>query len=521
MAVNFLIFVVDQLQADLLGCYRNPIAATPHIDGLARRGWKALESYVATPLCMPNRASLLTGRMPSAHGVRHNGIPLSLAARTFADCLREHGYSTSLVGKSHLQTITSRPPLQDPTRPRLPLDAERAYPGGYLQESAASWSAGECPLELPFYGFAHVELAIQHGDLPSGHYRQWLEREHPAALGLAGRPNALPTPEYELSRVGQAWRTRLPEELHPSQWVADRAIAQLQRAVGEGKPFLTYCSFPDPHSPYTPPGRYWDLYRPEDMTLPASYENRGEPPPHLAWLQQQRDEGRAVKDTMGCFAASPREVREAIALNLGSLAFIDHQVGRVLTALRELGLERDTVVIFTSDHGEFAGDHQLLLKGPLHYRSLIRTPLLWSEPGLAGMACDQFISTVDIAPTVLARAGVPGFNGMQGRSFLPLLRGAGGVEAREAIVIEEEGQRTSYGFDRPVRMRTLLTRRWRLSLYDGVAWGELYDRDADPLEHANLWNDASFTTCRTELMARLAREMLELADTSPTAKALA
>ncbi len=357
MPVNFLIFIVDQLHAGHLGCYGNPLAATPNIDALARRGWRAGECHVATPLCMPNRASLMTGRMPSSHGVRHNGIALSLGARTFADCLREAGYDTTLVGKSHLQNITDKPPLFDPRRTRHATDAQRPFPGHYLQESAATWRADpQFEMQLPFYGFEQVELAIGHGDLPGGHFRQWLARQHPQALALAGRAHAQPSPDYALAACGQAWRTRLPEELHPGSWVAERTIAHLRRAAASGKPFLSYCSFPDPHSPYTAPGRYWDMYRPEDMVLPDSYANRGTPPPHLAWLQQQRDQGLAVKNTMGCFAATPREVQEALALNFGAIAFLDQQIGRVLGALAELGLAQDTVVLFTSDHGEFAGD---------------------------------------------------------------------------------------------------------------------------------------------------------------------
>jgi arylsulfatase A-like enzyme len=522
MAPNFLVFIVDQLNAAHLGCYGHPLPATPHIDALARRGWVADESFVATPLCMPNRASLLTGRMPSVHGARRNGVPLSLAARTFADALREAGYDTTLVGKSHLQTISGKPSLADPGRERLPLDAQRPYPGDYQQESADAWAADPGrDVQRPFYGFDHVELAIQHGDLPSGHYRRWLEREHPQALALAGRDNAQPAPEYELTRVGQAWRTRLPEELHPTHWVADRTIAHLRRVAGNGRPFLSYCSFPDPHSPYTPPGRWWNRFRPEDMVLPASFDAAGAvPPPHLAWLRRQRDEGRAVKHTMGCFAATEREVREAIALNLGGLAFIDQQVGRVLQALDSLGLAQDTVVVFTSDHGEFAGDHQLLLKGPLHYRSLVRTPLVWCDPAAGPGRSEALLSTIDVAPTILARAGVAGYNGLQGASFLPLVQDPGSPW-RDSVLVEEEGQRTSYGFSRPVRMRSLLTRRHRLSLYDGADWGELYDRDADPLERHNLWDSSAHAGVRADLMTGLARRMLSLVDESPWPQALA
>ncbi|MBL0419093.1 sulfatase-like hydrolase/transferase [Ramlibacter sp. AW1] len=523
MRPNFLVFIVDQLNASHLGCWGNRQIATPHIDALAARGWSAAECHVASPICMPNRASIMTGRMPSAHGVRHNGIPLSLASRTFVELLHEAGYETSLCGKSHLQNITDKKPAPHPGRPVYGKDAQRPYPGDHRQESIARWR--EDPAfepALPYYGFGHLDLAIEHGDCPQGHYRRWLAREHPQALELAGPAKAIPTPEYRLSQVRQAWRTRVPEELHPTAWIADRAIERLQGAAARERPFFVYCSFPDPHHPYTPPGRYWDLYRPEDVELPASFHS-SEPPPHLAWLRGERDAGRAVKDSQACFAATERETREAIALNWGSLSFIDAQVGRVLEALEASGQAGNTVVVFTSDHGEFAGEHQLLLKGSLHYPSLTRTPLIWRDPAAAegGRRSDALLSSIDISASIFERVGLEPYNGLQGRSFLPLVRQEPGHASREHLLIEEEGQRTYFGFDGPVRMRTLLSPTHRLSVYDGAEWGELYDRRADPTESRNLWNDPAQRALRGELLGELARQMLAHADTSPAPTAFA
>lgn len=522
MRPNFLFFIVDQLHAAHLGCHGNRLIATPHIDGLAAAGWMAGECHVASPICMPNRASILTGRLPSVHGVRHNGIPLSLGSRTIVDALREAGYATSLCGKSHLQNITSKPPPPNPARPVRRLDAQRAYPGDHQQECAARWrdDPGFEPT-LPYYGFDHLDLAIEHGDCPQGHYRRWLAREHPEALAWAGPENAIPAPDYRLTQVRQAWRTRLPQELHPTAWIADRAIDRIRAAAEREQPFFVYCSFPDPHHPYTPPGRYWDLYKPEAVPLPASFHS-AEPPPHLAWLRGERDAGRAVKNTQACFAVSEREAREAIALNWGSLSFIDSQVGRVLAALEACGQAHNTVVVFTSDHGEFAGEHQLLLKGSLHYPSLTRTPLIWRDPeGARAARSDALLSSIDIGPSILARAGAEPYNGIQGRSFLPLVRGEPGHATREHLLIEEDGQRTYFGFDRPVRMRTLLGAQHRLSVYDGVDWGELYDRVADPHQLHNLWHDPGSQPLKRELLAELARQLLAHADTSPAPTALA
>src|SRR5712692_7641731 len=115
---NFLFLITDQHRFDYLGCYGHPILKTPHIDSIAAHGTRFERFYVASPICMPNRATLMTGRMPSVHGVRHNGIPLSLRATTFAELLRVTGYRTAMVGKSHLQNMLDRPTLVPDARDR-------------------------------------------------------------------------------------------------------------------------------------------------------------------------------------------------------------------------------------------------------------------------------------------------------------------------------------------------------------------------------------------------------------------
>jgi arylsulfatase A-like enzyme len=228
-----------------------------------------------------------------------------------------------------------------------------------------------------------------------------------------------------------------------------------------------------------------------------------------------------VKNTQALFACTEREAREAIALNYGSISLIDEGVGRLLAALTRLGLADDTVVVYTSDHGDFLGDHQLLLKGPIHYRGLVRTPFIWKDPARpAPRESSALLSAVDFAPTVLARAGVTGYNGIQGQSLLSLMEGRAD-SVRDALLIEEEGQRTYLGFAGRVRMRSLVTDRYRLSLYDGVPWGELYDFGDDPHEAVNLWDVPDAVKLRAELTERLARTMLAHADASPYPTALA
>ncbi len=520
---NFLFFIADQLRADHLGCYGNPVVRTPHIDALASKAWVNEAFFVASPICMPNRATLMTGRMPSVHGVRHNGIPLSLEATTFVELMRQAGYRTGLIGKSHLQNMTGKPPTW-PTNPADRLDIEARVLGGgrYDQEWGPLWASNpDHDLDLPFYGFGTVDLTINHGDDLQGHYRRWLRANHPGAEDLLGPKHALPSPEIELARIDQAWRTRIPAALHPNTYCADRTIARMEAAHEADDPFFLMCSFADPHHPYTPPEKYWEMYRPEDVELPRSFRTNSDSlPPHVKWLHAERDAGRAIKHTPQLFACTVREAREAIALNYGLISFIDDCVGRVMARLEALGLAEDTVVIFTADHGDYMGDHQLLLKGPIHYRGIIEAPLIWRDPeGRAGRSA-ALAGTIDLAPTILARAGVTGFNGIQGKNLLPLIGGET-ASLYDALLVEEEGQRLGLGLPSRARVRSLITPRHRLSLYDGVTWGELYDRQSDRDETTNLWDEPGSAALRAELGLHLARKMIEVSETSPNPTASA
>lgn len=526
---NFLLIMTDQQRADYLGCAGHPILRTPHIDSIAARGVAFDRFYVATPICMPNRATLMTGRMPSAHGVRHNGIPLSLRATNFVELMREAGYRTAMVGKSHLQNMLDRPPLvPDPRDPALAKppprldEADAPEAGRYDQEYAERWRRDPGrTMELPYYGFEAVDLAIQHGDQVDGHYTGWLAERHPDPNSLRGPKNAFPADGVV---APQAWRTRIPAELYPTSYVAERTIARLDEfAKTPDRPFLLKCSFPDPHHPFTPPGRYWDLYRAADMALPESWHfDRRRAPPHLAHLLDERDSGKRNANSPALFAGTEPEVRQAMALTFGMIAMIDDAIGRILARLDSLGLAENTVVIFTVDHGEYMGDHQLLLKGPIHYQSLIRVPFIWADPAAAGGGArrDTLAGTVDIAQTILERAGMAGFNGMQGISLLGAINGSSG-QLRDALVIEEEGQRVYMGFPSRVRVRTLVTERHRLSVYGGVDWGELYDLREDPHELVNLWGDVGYSETLRAMQDRMIREMIAVSETSPRPSALA
>jgi arylsulfatase A-like enzyme len=276
-------------------------------------------------------------------------------------------------------------------------------------------------------------------------------------------------------------------------------------------------SFPDPHHPFTPPGRYWSMYRPADMALPPSFDHGNRPLARsVAWALEQRDSGQADTAGQAAFAVDAREAREAMALSCGMIAMIDERIGRVLAQLAAGGLGENTVVVFTTDHGDYLGDHRLLLKGPAHFRGITRVPFIWAEPG-AGRPrrTDALAGTLDIAATILDRANIQPYNGIQGTSLLPLMNGETSADARTALVIEDDQQRSVMGFATAPRLRTLVTQRFRMTIAERDPWGELYDLHNDPHEMHNLFDDPASRGVRGALMEELAYRQMELADRSP------
>ena len=520
---NFILITTDQQRADHLGCYGNTALRTPHIDALARRGTLFERCFVASPVCMPNRAAMMTSRMPSAAGARMNGVPLPADSVTFVELLRRSGWRTALIGKGHLQNMTDRLPAwtADSATGTQPVQAREAVRDGlaYSQESMAQWTRNPAhEVSLPYYGFEQVQLCLEHGDITGGEYPRWLKRKGIDPAQWVGRANALP---HGAPPALDAWRTRVPPELYPSSFVVERTAAWIDEHLkqeGDQAPFFLHCSFPDPHHPFTPPGKYWDLYDPADIDLPPSFGADG--PRDVPLKKALHDELRAgyrPPGTSRAIAVSEEEARWAIALNYGSLSMIDDAVGRLIDHLARQGLADNTVMIFTSDHGDFMGDHGLLNKGPLHYHSLIRVPFIWSDPKNSDERRDERLcSSIDLGTTILAQAGVLKAHGMKG---LDLTKGdtagSGPRMARDAVLIEEESHHRYPQSPFPLKLNTLVTDRWRLSIRADESWGELYDLVADPHECVNLWRNKSLAEVRAELSTRLVQEMLRQSDDVP------
>ena len=512
---NILFFITDQQRADWLGCYGHPVLQTPNIDGIAEQGMRFDDFYVASPVCMPNRASLMTGRYPSLHGLRYNGCCLPAHATTFVDVLAGHGYRTASIGKSHLQPFTGIDAEPRVDRDELGrLDEAVRFEMPFFAEEQAHLARGneQVAFPTPYYGFQSVDMLTAHGFKSGGHYTQWLLAQSPDGLSLLDPKNQL---KHNYS-CPQAVRLPIPEALYTTSYVKEKALDFLHKTEASDTPFFAFVSFNDPHHPFNPPGKYWDMYNPDDFPVPPDYEELINPIEPLQRVRTDYLAGLPPKTMETVFMATPHQIQEAMALTAGLITMIDDAIGDILEKLKETGKFDNTIIIFTSDHGDFLGDHSLMLKGAIPYRGVTRVPFIWSDPkDRRKSSCDALTSTLDVSASLIERVGAKPYWGMQGQSLCPLLNGE--AESRDQYLIEYEDGMSRFGFDEPAFVRSLLTRTHRLTLYRGQDFGELYDLEHDPLEQHNLFTDAGFTSLKAELTERLLQEMMQSAESSPRA----
>jgi arylsulfatase A-like enzyme len=499
--LNFLCIITDQMRGDHMGCAGNPVIQTPNLDRLARAGVRFTRAYVNNPLCMPSRATLFTGLAPRAHGVRTNGIPLDRRFPTLPQALAEAGYRTHAVGKLHLLPFGT-PKGTDPATldPRDWAESTHFWRSGILKE-----------IPTPYFGLQTVEIAIGHGPGTGGDYGRWLRSKDPKAETLWLPEAGKPTPH----RAEHAWHSALPEELHYNTWVADRTIEFLERHP-RGKPFFLWCSFPDPHHPYCPPEPWASRYHAADVPMPARHEDELETLPPFYKIIYDKAllvSGRGQPSRM-----ADAQLREILALTYGMISHVDHNIGRIVDALERLGLRSNTVVCFLSDHGDMMGDHWMMNKGPFHMKGLLHMPFLWSCPGLVpdGVQSGGLVSYLDFAPTILDLAGIAIPEGQvpaqpetdnqpppwPGISFAPQLRGQTN-SMQDSVIVENDEDYLG------LRLRTLITERYKITAYPGQPYGELFDLKEDPGELNNLWADAACKELKKDLLVRLMERLVE------------
>ncbi len=491
---NILLITSDQQHYSTLGSVNERIR-TPHLDRLCGEGVRFDRAYCTNPTCTPTRASIITGQYPSQHGAWSLGTKLFEDVPTVGEIFQHAGYATSLVGKAHFQPLASRPGYESiECQPTLrDLDFWRRFHG-------------------PWYGFDHVELARMHTDEShvGQHYAIWMEEnglENWADYFQPWPPDPEKQREHYWEGGERIWD--LPEQFHYTRWTAERSIAQMERAAAADRPFFCWASFHDPHPPYRLPEPWASMYDPQEMLpgklTPGEHEKN---PIHFR-LTQDEDGRRKLNEMFHedrgihgfeCHVRDAEEIKKDMAVYYGMVSFMDDQIGRMLARLDELGLAEDTLVVFTSDHGHFLGQHGLVAKGPFHYEDVIRVPFIVRYPGRvpAGGQSAAIQNLVDLPVTFLSAAGIDVPGRMTGVDQLDAW--TGGDAVRRGTVVEN---RHTY---KNVHLRTYINDRYKITVYRSGEDGELFDLVEDPDETNNLWHEPRAQEIKKDLLHEFLQE---------------
>ncbi|MCT8159946.1 sulfatase [Pseudoruegeria sp. SHC-113] len=488
---NILLITTDQQRGDCIGPEGRGVR-TPHMDRIAAEGVRFATCITPHPMCQAARASILTGKLPYSQGVRDNGRDLdeALGAQGLGGTFAKAGYATHFIGKAHLSSQQTFEPTGRPECYKSAKDYPESWRGSYM-------------------GFEDVQMMLrphhhtQWYDAPETlHYENWLDQD---GQGRARWDKAKERLAPDTAHF-QAWRSALEEEWHSSPWISDRTVEMLETRDTD-RPFMAWVSFPDPHPPFLSPKPWCDTYSGEDVTIAKhpTLDLERRPWWHRAFVE---DRAKPIKQGSEHNAGgidwgqkgdlTEAALRDLTAIYFGMISAVDHQIGRILAALEASGELENTVVIFTSDHGEWLGDHGLLLKGPMMYDGLLRVPCMIMGPGVAaGQVITDPVNTVDILATCADLAQVE-TAANHGRSWRGLWEGR---ESREYALSEYEVDALRSAVD--LDMRTVRSARYRMTVDLLTDTGELYDMQADPDEMENLFDDPTHADVRAAHMSMI------------------
>ncbi|TBL81943.1 sulfatase [Paenibacillus thalictri] len=443
---NILIIYTDQQRWDALGANGNSEIQTPNLDRLAAEGVNFDHHFVQNPVCMPSRISFLSGRYPSALRITHMGVPVPQDTVTLPRMLNNYGYVCGNIGKLHFLPHANR-------------DHRSVHPD---------------------YGFAHLEISDEPGSYEDA-YRAWIRAKDPSQLEYAslGLPPAaqvwydtmkvrdgIPHPEREPRRA-EAFRGK--DEFTHSAFVAEQTMAFIEKHAKDS--WLCIAGFYSPHAPWVAPQKFLDMYDPDQLSVPAY-------PPHL-------DERRSETHF------SDEELRSVKHGYYAMISEVDDYVGKLMRKLQELGLEQDTIVVFSSDHGEYLGEHLRYGKGYPGEDCVSRVPLIvrWPQGAKQAGTTATIVEAVDVVPTLLECAGIPVPSEVQGQSFKPLLQG-------------DEFTGKGYALMEATGWKTIRTRDYRY-LREADGREALFHLKEDPMQYADVAEHADYGDVVKELRGQL------------------
>lgn len=465
---NVLWYCTDQQRFDTITSLGNPHIQTPNIDRLALRGTAFTQAFCQSTVCTPSRASFLTGMYPSAVSVNQNGVPFfpsHYANRLVSHRFAAEGYHCGLVGKLHLASAAGR--------------QEKRVDDGYH-----------------FFEYSHDHKGP---NVPGNDYARWLRETDNDPESLLADP--IKSEDYAQGAKNESFgglkeptsqQDNIPAELHQTRWCTEKALEFMEGSRKTDKPWFLSVNPFDPHPPFDPPWEYYRRFDPDQLPGPHFQESD---------LDVQKRLAKAQID----FQSEPRKIgsdegRRIQATYYAMIEQLDSEFGRLLDWLDNTGQAEETIVIFTSDHGEMLGDHGLLLKGCRFYEGLVHVPLIisWPEQFQQGEHSGALVELVDIVPTLYESAGISVPYYVQGRSLGPILRG----EARTHRDFVRSECYASIDYPDKTHATMYRDEQWKLVTYHEKDILELYALKSDPWEHNNLGDDPAYMDTCFRLLLR-------------------
>ncbi len=479
---NVLFITSDQQHFDTIGKF-NPEIKTPNLDRLCTTGTYYDRAYTVNPTCTPTRVSMITGKYPSQHGAWTLGTKLDENSTTIGDLMHKEGMKTALVGKAHFQ------PLK--TTEKYP--SLESYP---ILQDLEFWKK----FDEDFYGFDTVKLARNHTNEGhvGQHYAIWLEEK-----------GCLNWRDYFTAPTGTMPNDKLydwdiPEKFHYNTWIAEETNNQLEEYKKNGDQFMLWASFFDPHPDYYVPTDWVDMYDPDKLTLPTLDPTELEHATELHRLTQEDNPDYAKYNSSefaihGCESHLTDETtaRKNLAVYYAMVSLMDKYIGEILDKLDELDMTKNTIIVFTTDHGHYVGQHGLHKKGPFMFEDVIKVPYIVSCPGTVteNKVSSAMQSIVDIPLTFLDYLGVEIPFDWTGVNQRDVWEGRA-ESARDHIICEFNHDRNS------LNLRAYVDDKHKIVVRQDDMFGELYDLEADPGEINNLWDQPEYASLKNEVLMK-------------------
>lgn len=490
--MNILFIMYDQLRFDYLSCAGHPHLHTPNFDKVAAQGVRFTNAYVQSPICGSSRMSYYTGRYPSSHGAQWNNYPLRVGEQTMGDHLRKAGMDCWLIGKTHMHADKEG-------MERLGLDLDSVIGARQAECGFDVWIRDDGLWAQGPAGFY---------DEKRSPYNEYLKAKgYPAENPWADHANAGIKP---VNRIASGWmyeNADRPANIHEKDsetaWLTTKTIDFMQQAQG---PWCAHVSYIKPHWPYIVPAPYHNMYGPEHVP-PALRDNRERDNAHPVYNGYMNNKvGQAFQrdDTR----------QKVIPAYMGLIKQCDDHLGRILDHLEETDAMKDTMIVLTSDHGDYLGDHWMGEKSLFHNQSA-KVPMIIYDPrdranGTRGTTCDALVESLDLAATFIEAAdGEVPSHIIEGRSLQPWLDG-NSPAWREFIISEFDYSATPMAEDlgvapRDCRLFMVFDGRWKMIHAEGGFRPMLFDLQTDPSEFIDLGKSHGFSDQLDRLYGYLAR----------------